>query len=44
MELYLLLNLLYRKTTHITKFQHAARNRWTIFRNFSDEEKKISCI
>ena len=26
------------------KFQHAARNRWTIFRNFSDKDKKISCI
>ena len=26
------------------KFQHTARNHWTIFRNFSDKEKKISCI
>ena len=29
---------------HTKKFQHATRNRWTIFRNFSDKEKKISCI
>ena len=26
------------------KFLHAARNRWTIFRKFSDKEKKISRI